>query len=249
MNRSSFFCLFAMFFLVNSARAALLLSDDFSSVGGGTGWQAASSWDGAASISGGKISHSGQSFRTFASPISIGSADFWFATRIALSGDSSRWGAISFYDGTDEDVYFGTDSASTVWEFGNGSEFPDQSTSVSSFNQPSAVRLLAHVTTSKIDMWVDPSDTSSVAALGLANASVTNNPIDPSSTWNRLGIRSHSSVTITVDDLAVATTLSEAVSGVPEPSSFAFMGVVGLLAVFIRRKIFPQAESGFRRLD
>ncbi|MEM7011516.1 MAG: PEP-CTERM sorting domain-containing protein [Verrucomicrobiota bacterium] len=224
---------------------SLLFSDDFTANGGGTGWAGGSVWDGAAAFSGGEISHSGESFRTMATPITLATMDFWMATEMRLSGDSSSWGAITFFNGTDAGVYFGTDSASTDWEFGNGGVFSDQNTGIPSFNQGSNAFLLAHITTNTVDLWVNPGDTSSIAALGVANASITNSPLDPAATWNRIGIRSTATVTITVDSLIAATTFNEVV-GVPEPStviSMSAFGAIGGFVFFARRRKQKRAAS------
>ena len=129
------------------AGAAVLFSDDFSGTGSGTGFS--DNWS-AGTISGDEITvASATSFRTLTSNITTSTADFWFVN-LTITGTSSGWGGLSFYDGGTEDMFYGSDGATTTWEF-DTTAISDQTSTVPNFTGVETL-LIAHVTSTSIDM-------------------------------------------------------------------------------------------------
>ncbi|NWK55082.1 PEP-CTERM sorting domain-containing protein [Verrucomicrobiaceae bacterium N1E253] len=156
--------------------------------------------------------------------------DFWLIADVTLGTNASKWGAISIYAGSNEDFALGADGASNKWEFDTDG-MSDQTSSITCFTGTEA-RLVLHITGTSVDMWVDPSDTSSVAALGVADKAWSGTDITPNSAdWSQIRIGTND--TISVSQLTAATTLAEAV---PEPSSTALIGLGGIALILRRRK-------------
>jgi len=213
----------------NSAQAAIIFSDDFSAVGSGTGFS--DNWS-AGTISGGEITVGNTtSYRTFTSAIDTTSMDFWLSAKVTVTGSTSGWAGLSFFRGTDEDLFFGSDGGSSNWEFDTDST-SDQTSTVANFTGVET-HLVAHVVHNSIDMWIDPVDTSSPTALGASDKSYSADDVTTDDTWTRLRIGTNR--TIVVNDMTAATTYAEAV---PEPSSFAIglLGLVSLGLIGRRRK-------------
>lgn len=222
-------CVFLIFLCAYTAPAAILFYDDFSATGSGTGWASGSSWS-SGSINDGKIVVTGStSFRDLNTAIDTATADFWFMSRLTITQPSYSWAGISFYYGGSEDLFFGSDNASTTWEF-DTVDIEDQNASVENFSGQE-VLLVAHISPNQISMWLDPTDTSSQTALGTADVSFAQSLIAGYSQWTRLRIAS-SYPTITVNSMTAADTFTEAI---PEPTSISLIGIsVGVLAM-IRR--------------
>ena len=197
--------------------ATVYFHDDFSSPGSGTGFAPASSWS-TGTLSDGELSVTGtQSFRDFATNILTDDMDFWLVSNMKMDGNSAKWGGYNFYDGVTWDLFFGSDSDSSNWSFdirGGG----DFDTTVTNYIGESTL-LVAHITDSTVDMWINPADVSSSNALGTADASYAGAAGSVSSVaqWTRLRIAGDSTVGVTVNDVAVATTLAEALIYVVEP--------------------------------
>ena len=146
------------------------------------------------------------------SNITTSTADFWFVSNLTITGTSSGWDDSSFYDGGTEDMFSGSDGATTTWEF-DTTAISDQTSTVPNFTGVETL-LIAHVTSTSIDMSDrDPTDTSSAAALGTADKAITVNPITNRAQWTQLRIGT--SRTVAVNDMTAATTFGEAI---PEPS-------------------------------
>lgn len=156
--------------------------------------------------------------------------DFWFVANLSLA-DKTTWGNISFYDDTTESAYFGADTGSTHWEF-DTLNTADQESSVAIVDGAMTL-LIAHITSDSISMWIDPTDTSSIANLGTADKSITLDPITSEATWDRIRIGSSGTNTITVESMRGATDFNQAI---PEPSSAAFITGLGALALILRRR-------------
>jgi hypothetical protein len=220
--------------LSSQAHSGVLFSDDFSDSGSGTGFATSSTWSNAAA-SGGAIVVTEQNdvYRKLASTIPIASADFWFVVNLTYTGTTipeDGYFGISFYDGTNESLFFGSDTESTTWEF-DTSKSDDQTSSIPNYTgQPT--RLVAHITGNRIDLWINPDDVSNPSNLGPADASYTNaEGVTTESQWTRLRIAAKNgsasknrSSSVTVYNLTAATTLAEAIAGSgppPEPASYA----------------------------
>lgn len=214
-------------FLTANAGASVLFTDDFSSTTSGSGFS--DNWSGG-TISGGEIDvNNTTSFRQFTSTINTGTMDFWFVSNLTVTGTSSGWAGLSFFDGGNEDGFFGSDGGSTNWEFDTDG-MGDQTSTVANFTGVETL-LITHITSTSIDMWIDPADISSAAAMGAADKAWTGTPTTPNATWDR--IRIGTSRNVKVNDMTAATTFSEAV---PEPSSAALLGLGGLALILRRRK-------------
>ncbi len=214
--------------LTTGASATVLFSDDFSAVGSGTGFS--DNWS-AGTISGGEIAvASTTSYRTLTSSITTNTADFWLDAKLEMSNKTgSTWAGLSFFNGGTEDMFFGADSASSAWEFDTRG-MGDQTSTVSVVND-AMTHIVAHITSTSIDMWIDPSDISSIAALGTADKSFTVNPVTDQAQWTRLRIGAGGQ-TITSESVTAATTFGEAV---PEPATMSLLALGGM-AMLRRRK-------------
>jgi hypothetical protein len=219
----------SMAILAGSANATVLFSDDFTGSGSGTGFAAESSWSDSPTISGGELSISGTSFRDLGTGITTATMDFWFVANLSLTSPTTKWGNISFYAAGIESAYFGADTATANWEFDTDAT-GDQESSVAIVDGAMTL-LIAHITSDSISMWIDPTDTSSIANLGAADKSITLDPITSNGTWNRMRIGS--SGTITVESMIGSTDFHQAI---PEPSSAAFIISLGALALILRRR-------------
>lgn len=219
--------------LACNLNAAIIAEDDFSGLGSGTGWAAASDW-GAGNVSGGEYSASGQNFREFASTINNTSGtEFWVSLDVAIASNS--WGGISFYNGGTEVLLFGRDTTTEFWGI-DGNNVTDTYTTTP-WVAGESVRLLGRAQydvngggdPDQVSLWVNPTDTSSIAALGSPDATVADNNLGPY-TQVRLGT---GSTGLTVDNLVISTDLSS----IPEPASVAaFLGFAALGLVLSRRR-------------
>ena len=213
--------------------AAIIAFDDFSAAGSGTGWAAASDW-GTGNVSGGEFSATGQNFRAFDSTINNTSGtEFWVSLDVAIASNS--WGGLSFYNGSSEVLLFGRDTTTEFW--GIDGSFVTDTYTTTPWVAGESVRLLGRAqydvngggTPDQVSLWVNPSDTSSIAALGTADATVADNNLGPY-TQVRLGT---GSTGLTVDNLLIATDLAS----VPEPASMAaILGFTALGMVVVRRR-------------
>jgi len=155
--------LLATVFTVN---ANLLFYDDFASTGSGQGFAASSSWDTNGILNNGTLTVDDNgtkvSFRNLATGIDTAGADFWFVANMTVTGDTStggNWAGISFSDGSTEDLFFGSDSASDNWEFSNKGGNNDEETSIANY-QGTKTLVVAHIAETSMNMWIVPSNTS-----------------------------------------------------------------------------------------
>lgn len=235
-----------------SANATVLFSDDFSSLSGGSGWAAASTWSvanngGTRAIVGDQMvltktdTSNSNTFRDLDTAITVAGADFWFVANYTYTGTRAKadtFFGIQFMDGTTTDNFIGANTGATNWRFIQDGTTVDTSPAVPVTS--SLAQVVMHFTESKLDMWVDPTDTSSVGALGTAHATY-----DPAGSiagvteWDRIrllvghGNSGTGTSEITVDNMIAATTFGEAV---PEPGSLALLGLGGLLVASRRRR-------------
>ncbi len=241
--------------LSSHASAAVLFSDDFSSLDGGTGWAASSTWttatnggtrgivDGAMVLTKTDSSNS-NTFRALATPIAVTGADFWFVANYTYTGTRPK--AETFFgiqftigDINSTDNFIGANTGATNWRFIQNGNTRDTSpaTAVTS----SLAQVVMHFTESRLDMWVNPADTSSALALGTAHA--TYDPagsISGGSQWDGIrflvghGSAINTGVTseITVDNMTAATTFAEAI---PEPST-SLLTAFAASALLLRRR-------------
>ena len=82
--------------LAGDASATILASDDFSATGSGTGWEAASDWDG--SVAGG-ISSFGNVNRNFATPIDPSAHDKVYIAfdYTQTAGGGTSWSGLALF--------------------------------------------------------------------------------------------------------------------------------------------------------
>ncbi len=219
--------------LAYNVNGDITISDDFSTVGGGTGWAPSTDW-GSGHVADGVYSATGQNFRAFENVIqATDNTDFWVSFEISI--DSNSWGGVSFYDGDTEVLMFGRDTAHSTW--GIDGPFVTDTYSDTSWVAGETVRLLGHVeynvnaattplTPDLVSLWVNPSNLSDI---GTPDANVADNNLGPYSQV-RFGT---GSTGLTIDNFVVATDLSS----IPEPSTVpALLAVSALIALWVRRK-------------
>ena len=218
--------------LTTHAHADVLFSDDFSASGSGSGWAAATTWS-AGTLSGGEIAVTGaQSFRDFSAPITTSGMDLWLVSNMRMSAPSSSWGGYNFYNGTDWDLFFGSDSGSTDWSF-DVKGVADYDTTIPNYNDLPTL-LVAHITDSAVDMWINPIDVSNPAAMGTPDAAHSGaaGSVSTVAQWTRLRIGA-GNPTVTVDDVTAATTFAEAI---PESSTVLLFGFMSSAMLLLRRR-------------
>ena len=217
-------------------QASVLFSDSFDSVSSGTGFSGA--WEAGGTYAGGEVAvldSNGTLFRSISTGINTATMDFWLAIDLTAGLDTggtptTAWAAISLYDAGNEDFAVGSDTASEDWEFDTDG-ITDVTSTVDIFTGNPA-QVILHITSTSIDMWVDPADTSNIAALGAADASTVVAAITPNGTWDSLRLGKHNNATLSVDNIVAATTFAEVV---PEPGSLALLGLGGLALLRRRR--------------
>lgn len=213
------------------AHADILAQDDFSGPGSGTGWQAGNDWEG---LAGGVVSTAGgvQSFRNFATPLDATNQVTYIRFDFAETspGTGSVWGGTAFFEGVE-----GAAAAETFFA-GDPSQFPNYGLDLKqgdTLNSGVPINNQFHTIIVAIDttgpgptdaayrLWVDNFNVNTPTA----TATITNSPID--APWGVLRLASDGSVTQQFDNLTIATTAAE-VGLVPEPSSLAIFGLLGL---------------------
>lgn len=216
--------------LAGNAGASILFTDDFSGAGSGTGWS--DSWS-AGTISGGNIDvNNTTSYRTLTTTIDTDAMDFWYVANVKVTGTSTGWAGLSFFAGTDEDFFAGSNGSGTKWGYRtdllsdlNGGN----NTGIDNFTGVDTL-VVTHITASSISMWIDPIDTSSETAMGSADATTLGNVSDKD--WTR--VRIGTSRNVAVYDMTAATTFTEAI---PEPATLSMIALFGGGILFIRRKL------------
>ena len=219
---------------LSQVNAALIASDDFSAEGSGTGFAAASNW-GTGNVSGGEYSTGTENFRNFAVTTPSSNTEYWASIEFSLAANS--WGGLSFFNGGSEVLLLGRDTGHAFW--GIDGRFVADTYSTVAFVADETVHLLARLefdvngggTPDQVSLWVNPSDTTSLATLGTPSATVADNNLGP---YTRLRLGTGSS-SLTADNLYIGTTLAD-VTPVPEPSSAALLGLGGLALILRRRK-------------
>lgn len=230
------FC--ALCLLVQDANAAILAEDDFSAPGSGTGWEAASDWDG--SVSGG-ISSWGNVNRNFATPIDPTAYDKLY---IAFDysqpvGSGSQWNGLALFEGPDasgDETLFIADPGQTV-NYGvdlkiGGATFLDSGIQVDATVRRIIVELDLNAApgTDSTRFWVDSNDINSPTASSIG---YDNTAID--APWASARLAGEGSTSGTTDNIIFATTAAE-VGLIPEPASAVlFLGLATGLAALRRR--------------
>ena len=224
--------------LVQDAGAAILASDDFSATGSGTGWEAASDWDG--SVAGG-VSSWGNVNRNFASPIDPTAHDKLYIAfdYSQTSGAGSSWSGLAMFEGPDatgDETLFVGDPGQTV-NYGadlkaGAATFIDSGIQVDSTVRRIIIELdlNADPGTDSTRFWVDSNDINSPTASSIG---YDNTAID--APWVSARLAGDGSTAATTDNLIFATTAAE-VGLVPEPSTTVlFLSLAGGLTTLRRR--------------
>jgi len=227
--------------------------------GSGTGWAAGSDWgddivysnspQGSAVMSGGEfvVTNGGanntntRAHRALASSIDVtASTDIWFSANVAYTGASTAgaWFGITFFDnysfsanGT-QPIFFGANTTTDFWQIlGTGSD----DTTIDHYDTNSAF-LVARIQSGQVDMWINPSDTSSAGSLGTADATAIGSYLGDSYNAIRIAAGTNASGTdlseITISNMIAATTFAEAI---PEPST-SLLAAFAASALFLRRR-------------
>lgn len=198
--------------LAERAEAVILAEDDFSAVGSGTGWEAASDWDG--SVTGGITSY-GNVNRNFATPIDPTAHDKLY---IAFDysqpvGDGSQWSGLALFEGVDatgDETLFIADPGQTI-NYGvdlkiGGATFLDSFVPVDTTVRRIIVELDLNAApgTDSTRFWLDSLDLKSPTASSL---DYDNTAID--APWASARFAGEGSTTATADNFIIATTAAE----------------------------------------
>jgi hypothetical protein len=220
-----------------SADAAILVSDDFSASGSGTGWAAGTNWGG--TVAGG-ISTWGFASRNFAAPLdpnAHGKIYIAFDYAQTAPGDGSAWGGAALFEGTDaggEETFFSGNPS----QFANyGLDLKQGDTLDSGVGHDTGVhRIITEIdltgggANATYRLWVDSDDLGAPTA----TTSITNHPIN--APWLSLRLAGDGVTTNTTDNLVIATTFWE-VGLIPEPATLVMLGLFGtVMPNVIRRR-------------
>ena len=253
-----------------SANAEILFSDDFSASGSGSGFAGSSTWSGdiahsnappsgAVNLSGGELTvTNGQAnntntrtHRALASGINMNdtATDVWLSATIGYTGDATgnAWFGVSFFDDYvnsgsrgSEELFFGASTSNDVWTFSaNGSTTLTSNPAVNQYSS-GIVTLLARIQDNQVDLWINPSDTSSEGALLAITPNASSSvSFDAGTSLNALRFGAGTNASgddlsqLTVSNIIAATTFAEAI---PEPGSLALLGLGSLLVASRRRR-------------
>ena len=198
--------------LADRAHAVVLAEDDFNSVGSGTGWEAASDWDG--SVAAG-VSSFGNVNRNFATPIDPNAHDKVYISfdYTQTVGSGSQWNGLALFEGTDatgdETLFIGAPGQTTTYglDLKHDGQFFDSGVQVDTTQRSIIVELDLNATagTDSVRFWLDTIDLNSPTST--TTAPYDNNAIDAA--WASARLAGDGSTAATVDNLIFATTAAD----------------------------------------
>ncbi|MDP6635509.1 MAG: PEP-CTERM sorting domain-containing protein [Phycisphaerae bacterium] len=219
---------------ITPANAGVIASDDFSSVGSGTGWAAGSSWSGGSLGPSGFTVFGATSFRPFASSVTDSNNPLYIGFDFTRNFDS--WAGVSLFNGSSEELFMGRPFQQSRY----GGEVSDPSQGLIYLGNVS-VDTSAHRMVTQIDFgggagpgedrirfWVD----NSTEAAPDATVDVDGSWLPSLFTQLRIG----SNGSLTVDNLTVSTSFGDSYAGVPEPATMSLLALGGVAALRRRRK-------------
>ena len=196
--------------LVDRANAIVLAEDDFSAAGSGTGWEAASDWDG--SVAGG-ISSFGNVNRNFATPIDPSAHDKVYIAfdYTQTAGGGTSWSGLALFEGVDasgDETLFIADPGQTD-NYGvdlKDGGFLDSGIQVDTDQRRVIVELDLNAApgTDSTRFWLDSVDLNSPTA-----ASVAYDNTQINAPWASARLAGDGSTAATADNLIIATTAAE----------------------------------------